>query len=141
MSHEVKIPQDDLSSLQIDNFHQTKFYLTYKKCKNILNRTKVQKWQYFAGTEADNVQLIWRMDQNEEHELGGQVFAAEAITKKRIRKGKTEYLVKWKGWSPRSVEIRDYGLQNEMIKYIYTYFYLYMFSPQLQRSFVFIFHH
>ena len=81
------------------------------------------------------------MDQNEEHELGGQVFAAEAITKKRIRKGKTEYLVKWKGWSPRSVEIRDYGLQNEMIKYIYTYFYLYMFSPQLQRSFVFIFHH
>ena len=36
-----------------------------------------------------------------EHELGDQVFAAEAITKKRLRKGKTEYLVKWKGWSPR----------------------------------------
>jgi len=29
------------------------------------------------------------------------VFAAEAITKKRFKKGKTEYLVKWKGWSPR----------------------------------------
>ena len=39
--------------------------------------------------------------QEQDHELGGQVFAAEAITKKRIRKGKTEYLVKWKGWSPR----------------------------------------
>ena len=26
-----------------------------------------------------------------------QVFAAEAITKKRLRKGHTEYLVKWKG--------------------------------------------
>jgi len=41
------------------------------------------------------------MQNQNEHELGGQVFAAEAITKKRIRKGKTEYLVKWKGWSPR----------------------------------------
>ena len=114
----MKIPQDDLSSLQIDNFHQTKFYLMYKKCKNILNWTEVQKWQYLAQTEADNVQLIWRMDQNEEHELGGQVFAAEAITKKRIRKGKTEYLVKWKGWSPRSVEIRDYDWRTGMIKYL-----------------------
>lgn len=30
-----------------------------------------------------------------------QVFAAEAITKKRLRKGRIEYLVKWKGWSPK----------------------------------------
>ena len=37
----------------------------------------------------------------EEHQLGEQVFAAEAITKKRVRKGKTEYFVKWKGWSPK----------------------------------------
>jgi len=29
------------------------------------------------------------------------VFAAERITKKRLRKGKTEYLVKWKGWGPK----------------------------------------
>ncbi|CAB4056863.1 CBX8 [Lepeophtheirus salmonis] len=29
------------------------------------------------------------------------VFAAERISKKRLRKGKTEYLVKWKGWSPK----------------------------------------
>jgi len=41
------------------------------------------------------------MQNIEEHELGDQVFAAEAITKKRLKKGKTEYLVKWKGWSPR----------------------------------------
>jgi len=33
--------------------------------------------------------------------LGDQVFAAEWITKKRVRKGGTQYLVKWKGWSPR----------------------------------------
>ena len=39
-----------------------------------------------------------------EEDLGDQVFAAEAITKKRLKKGKTEYLVKWKGWSPRWVE-------------------------------------
>jgi len=30
-----------------------------------------------------------------------QVFAAEQITKKRLRKGRTEYLVKWKGWAPK----------------------------------------
>ena len=36
-----------------------------------------------------------------EDQLADQVFAAEAITKKRFRKGKTEYLVKWKGWSPK----------------------------------------
>lgn len=29
------------------------------------------------------------------------VFAAERITKKRLRKGKIEYLVKWKGWGPK----------------------------------------
>ena len=36
-----------------------------------------------------------------EEELGEQVFAVEAITKKRIKKSKVEYLVKWKGYSPR----------------------------------------
>nr|6V2R_A Chain A, Chromobox protein homolog 7 [Homo sapiens] len=32
---------------------------------------------------------------------GEQVFAAESIRKKRVRKGKVEYLVKWKGWPPK----------------------------------------
>lgn len=32
---------------------------------------------------------------------GERVFAVEGIEKKRIRKGKTEYLVKWRGWSPK----------------------------------------
>ncbi|XP_013407194.1 chromobox protein homolog 8 [Lingula anatina] len=32
-------------------------------------------------------------------QVGDQVFAAESILKRRIRKGKVEYLVKWKGWS------------------------------------------
>ena len=29
------------------------------------------------------------------------VFAAERIKKKRVRQGKTEFLVKWKGWSQK----------------------------------------
>lgn len=33
----------------------------------------------------------------DDDDLGDQVFAAEAITKKRFKKGRTEYLVKWKG--------------------------------------------
>ncbi|XP_059898118.1 E3 SUMO-protein ligase CBX4 isoform X1 [Gadus macrocephalus] len=32
---------------------------------------------------------------------GEHVFAVEGIEKKRIRKGKIEYLVKWRGWSPK----------------------------------------
>uniref|UniRef100_A0A2R5L4D8 Chromo domain-containing protein n=1 Tax=Ornithodoros turicata TaxID=34597 RepID=A0A2R5L4D8_9ACAR len=31
--------------------------------------------------------------------VGERVFAAECIQKKRIRKGRVEYLVKWRGWS------------------------------------------
>ncbi|XP_077590928.1 chromobox homolog 7a [Stigmatopora nigra] len=33
--------------------------------------------------------------------IGDQVFAVESITKKRIRKGNVEYLLKWQGWSPK----------------------------------------
>ncbi|XP_019616734.1 PREDICTED: chromobox protein homolog 7-like [Branchiostoma belcheri] len=33
--------------------------------------------------------------------VGERVFAAECLVRKRIRKGKAEYLVKWKGWSPK----------------------------------------
>lgn len=32
-------------------------------------------------------------------DIGEQVYAAEELKQKRIRKGKVEYLVKWKGWS------------------------------------------
>ncbi|XP_041959793.1 chromobox protein homolog 6a [Alosa sapidissima] len=31
--------------------------------------------------------------------VGDRVFAAEAILKRRVRKGSIEYLVKWKGWA------------------------------------------
>ncbi|KAJ8283678.1 hypothetical protein COCON_G00025280 [Conger conger] len=33
--------------------------------------------------------------------VGERVFAAESIIKRRIRRGRLEYLVKWKGWSPK----------------------------------------
>ncbi|MBN3288387.1 CBX8 protein, partial [Polyodon spathula] len=33
--------------------------------------------------------------------VGERVFAAESIIKQRIRKGRMEYLVKWKGWSQK----------------------------------------
>lgn len=34
-------------------------------------------------------------------ELGDRVYAAERITKKREKRGKIEYYVKWKGWSKK----------------------------------------
>ncbi|KAM5135225.1 chromobox protein homolog 8 [Mantella aurantiaca] len=33
--------------------------------------------------------------------VGERVFAAESLLKRRIRKGRMEYLVKWKGWSQK----------------------------------------
>jgi len=33
--------------------------------------------------------------------MGERVFAAECTQKRRVRKGKVEYLVKWKGWSTK----------------------------------------
>ncbi|XP_021413670.2 uncharacterized protein LOC110486408 isoform X3 [Oncorhynchus mykiss] len=33
--------------------------------------------------------------------IGEQVFAVESITKKRVRKGNVEYLLKWQGWPPK----------------------------------------
>nr|AAI71352.1 Cbx4 protein [Danio rerio] len=33
--------------------------------------------------------------------VGEHVFAVEGIEKKRLRKGRMEYLVKWRGWSPK----------------------------------------
>ncbi|XP_048054093.1 chromobox protein homolog 8b [Megalobrama amblycephala] len=33
--------------------------------------------------------------------VGERVFAAESIIKRRIRRGRMEYLVKWKGWSAK----------------------------------------
>lgn len=33
--------------------------------------------------------------------MGEHVFAVESIEKKRIRKGRVEYLVKWRGWSSK----------------------------------------
>merc|ERR1712045_539404 len=47
------------------------------------------------------LQNTQKMQNITEEELGEQVFAVEAITKKRLRKSKVEYLVKWKGYSPR----------------------------------------
>ncbi len=38
---------------------------------------------------------------DDDDDLGEQVYAAEAITKKRFHKGRTEYLVKWKGWDTK----------------------------------------
>merc|ERR1711963_513199 len=37
----------------------------------------------------------------EQKNLGEMVFAAERLTKKRLKGGRKEDLVKWKGWSPK----------------------------------------
>ncbi|XP_078286651.1 chromobox protein homolog 7-like isoform X2 [Rhinoraja longicauda] len=44
--------------------------------------------------------------------IGEQVFAVEDIRKKRIRKGRVEYLVKWKGWPPKEQRDRALGYRK-----------------------------
>ncbi|XP_069765256.1 chromobox protein homolog 6-like isoform X2 [Narcine bancroftii] len=41
--------------------------------------------------------------------VGERVFAAESIIKRRVRKGRIEYLVKWKGWAIKERERELYG--------------------------------
>ncbi|XP_034749731.1 chromobox protein homolog 8a isoform X2 [Etheostoma cragini] len=41
--------------------------------------------------------------------VGESVFAAESIIKRRIRRGRWEYLVKWKGWSHKERERELFG--------------------------------
>jgi len=42
-----------------------------------------------------------KIQKMEQKNLGEMVFAAERLTKKRLKGGRKEYLVKWKGWSPK----------------------------------------
>ncbi|KAG9350440.1 hypothetical protein JZ751_026802 [Albula glossodonta] len=46
--------------------------------------------------------------------VGERVFAAESIIKRRIRRGRMEYLVKWKGWSPNTWEPEENILDSRL---------------------------
>ncbi|XP_068610846.1 chromobox protein homolog 7 [Brachionichthys hirsutus] len=50
--------------------------------------------------------------------IGEQVFAVEAILKKRVRKGNVEYLLKWKGWPPKycSWEPEEHILDRRLVQ-------------------------
>jgi len=55
----------------------------------------------YSCTAALMLLLEERILKMEQQSLGEMVFAAERITKKRLKNGQIEYLVKWKGWSPK----------------------------------------
>ncbi|XP_029312021.1 LOW QUALITY PROTEIN: chromobox protein homolog 7 [Cottoperca gobio] len=50
--------------------------------------------------------------------IGEQVFAVEAIVKKRVKKGNVEYLLKWKGWPPKysTWEPEEHILDQRLVK-------------------------
>ncbi|XP_075941010.1 chromobox homolog 7a isoform X3 [Anarhichas minor] len=48
--------------------------------------------------------------------VGDQVFAVESITKKRVRKGNVEYLLKWQGWSPNLEKIRALAYRRKGLR-------------------------
>lgn len=51
--------------------------------------------------EKSGAEILQREKEMELSAVGERVFAAECILKKRQKKGKVEYLVKWKGWAPK----------------------------------------
>ena len=57
-------------------------------------------YSYFSA-QRENVNRNQRKLSEMSGDMGDQVFAAEALTRKRIKGGRTEYLVKWKGWSTK----------------------------------------
>ncbi|TNM96672.1 hypothetical protein fugu_014828 [Takifugu bimaculatus] len=48
--------------------------------------------------------------------IGDQVFAVESITKKRVRKGNVEYLLKWQGWPPNQEKIRALAYRRKGLR-------------------------
>ncbi|XP_059408520.1 chromobox protein homolog 8-like isoform X2 [Carassius carassius] len=48
--------------------------------------------------------------------IGEQVFAVESITKKRIRKGNVEYLLKWQGWPPKEEKERALAYKRKGLR-------------------------
>uniref|UniRef100_T1K537 Chromo domain-containing protein n=1 Tax=Tetranychus urticae TaxID=32264 RepID=T1K537_TETUR len=53
------------------------------------------------STNKSDADLLRREKEMELSSVGDRVYAAECILKQRSKKGKTEYLVKWKDYSPR----------------------------------------
>lgn len=51
--------------------------------------------------ETSEADILLREKEMELSAIGERVFPAEEITKKRTRKGKVEYLVKWQGWESK----------------------------------------
>lgn len=57
-----------------------------------------------SAARTESASRLERAEPRAEMELssiGDQVFAVESITKKRVRKGNVEYLLKWQGWPPK----------------------------------------
>ncbi|KAG8015046.1 E3 SUMO-protein ligase CBX4, partial [Nibea albiflora] len=75
----------------------------YLKTEDKVSDTKSRKEREREGrkkkTKAEEPLLLYR--KMELPAAGEHVFAVESIEKKRSRKGRVEYLVKWRGWSPK----------------------------------------
>ena len=73
--------------------------------------------------------LLWteKLEIMAEKNLGEHVFAAEKINKKRLKNGKTEYLLKWKGWSQKycTWEPEENILGNKIIISILKFYSIY----------------
>ena len=61
----------------------------------VINNNKKKLGQRAAFCVASEISVD--SDAMADESLGGMVFDAEKITKRRLRKSKIEYLVKWKG--------------------------------------------
>ncbi|XP_077426925.1 E3 SUMO-protein ligase CBX4-like [Vanacampus margaritifer] len=70
------------------------FYLKELRCRKAKGTREFKKQREHEALLHLNVKM-------ELPAAGEHVFAVESIEKKRSRKGRVEYLVKWRGWSPK----------------------------------------
>lgn len=67
----------------------------------IMKSKQLNKSSVPMSTNKSDADLLRREKEMELSSVGDRVYAAECILKQRSKKGKTEYLVKWKDYSPR----------------------------------------
>lgn len=78
----------------------------------------VERTRTIQTSRITTEQLAARMEEEEQLDSDQQVYAAEELQQKRMRKGKVEYLVKWKGWTPKhnTWEPEDNILDDRLVR-------------------------
>lgn len=98
--------------------YQERFNLEHYKIVEVLTRMPVEMYRLRSMDTGEIIQGGFY--KNELQVIDGDVFKIERVLKSRVKSGRQEILVKWKGfsekhnsWEPRSNVTKDYEQQNK----------------------------